>query len=61
MTPKLSEKEFKKLIIEVAINISPVLVKNQNDTVFNADKIALYAKEIAVAVNHVLANPSNNL
>lgn len=56
MILKLSEKEFKKLVIDVAKNISPVLVQNENDVVSNADSIAAYAKQIATSVNKVLAS-----
>ncbi len=58
MTTKLSEKEYKKLVIDIAKNISPVpvLVQRENDVVFNAENIALQAKQIATAVNEVLAN-----
>lgn len=54
MSAKLSEKEYKKLVIEIAKNISPVLVQNENEVVSNANKIANYAKEIANSVNNVL-------
>lgn len=55
MTTKLSEKEFKKFVIEVAKNISPVFVQNENDVISCADNIANYAKQIANSVNNVLA------
>ncbi|WP_439132638.1 hypothetical protein [Polaribacter sp.] len=56
MTTKLSEKEFKKLVIDVAKNISPVLVQKENDVVTNAENIAFYAKQIAISVNDVLVH-----
>lgn len=56
MSNKLSEKEFKKLIIDVARSISPVMVQQENDVKTNAKNIALYAKQIAKAVNKVLAD-----
>ncbi len=56
MTTKLSEKEFKKLVIDVAKNISPVLVQKENDVEANAENIACYAKQIAISVNDVLAH-----
>lgn len=54
MNTKLSEKEFKKLVIEVAKNISPVLVEKDNDIIANANNIASYALQIATSVNTVL-------
>ena len=60
MTTKLSEKEYKKLVIDIAKNISPVLVQRENDVVFNAENIALQAKQIATAVNEVLVNQNTS-
>lgn len=59
MTTKLSEKEFKKLVIEVAKNISHVLVQKEDNIVSNSEIIALYAKQIAISVNKVLENQNN--
>jgi hypothetical protein len=55
MTTKLSEKEFKKLVIDVAKNISPVLVQKGNDPIMDAENIAIYSKQIANSVNAILA------
>lgn len=59
MTTKLSEKEFKKLVIEVAKNISHVLVQKEDNIVSNSEIIALYAKQISISVNKVLENQNN--
>lgn len=59
MTTKLSEKEFKKLVIEVAKNNSHMLVQKEDNIVSNSEIIALYAKQIAISVNKVLENQNN--
>lgn len=59
MTTKLSDKEFKKLIIDVAKNISPIIIQRENDPISNAENIALFAKQIATSVNAVLVSNKN--
>ena len=51
---KLNEKEYKELIIQVAIKISPILVKKKPDSVSAGENIAIYARDIADAVDSVL-------
>lgn len=59
MTTKLSDKEFKKLIIDVAKNISPIIIQRENDPISNAENIALFSKQIATSVNAVLVSNKN--
>jgi hypothetical protein len=56
MSIKLSEKEYKKLVIEIAVNISPIMLDKKSDSISAAERIALFAKDIANAVNLVLEN-----
>jgi hypothetical protein len=56
MNSKLSEKEYKKLVIEIAVNISPVMLDKKPDGISVAERIARFAKDIANAVNLVLEN-----
>ncbi|TXD52211.1 MULTISPECIES: hypothetical protein [unclassified Polaribacter] len=56
MSSKLSEKEYKKLVIEIAVHISPVIIDKKLDSITAADQIAVFAKDIANAVNLVLEN-----
>ena len=55
MTTKLSEKEYKKLIIDISKNISPILVQQGENITTTAENIALYAEQITNAVNKVLS------
>lgn len=55
MTTKLSEKEYKKLIIDISKNISPILVQQGENIATTAENIALYAEQITNAVNKVLS------
>lgn len=59
MTTKLSDKEFKKLVIDVAKNISPIIIQRGNDPISNAENIALFSKQIATSVNAVLVSNKN--
>lgn len=56
MSIKLSEKEYKKLVIEIAVNISTVILDKKPDCISVAERIARLAKDIAKAVNLVLEN-----
>ncbi|MBR9847602.1 MAG: hypothetical protein GYB35_16540 [Algicola sp.] len=51
---KLNEEEYKELIIQVAIKISPILVKKKPDSVSAGQNIAIYARDIADSVDSVL-------
>jgi|AntRauMFilla1563_2_1112583.scaffolds.fasta_scaffold21512_3 hypothetical protein len=54
MNYKLSDKEYKKLIIEIAVQISPVMIEQKQENIATAKHIALFAKDITDAVNTVL-------
>jgi hypothetical protein len=54
MNDKLSPKEYKKLIIDIAKNISPVLISTSGANNSVANEVANYSKEITDAVNLVL-------
>lgn len=51
---KLTDEEYKKIVIEVAIKISPILVKAKPDSFVAAENIAIYARDIADAVESIL-------
>ena len=55
MKSKLSEAEYKQLIMEVAIKISPTLIhKERMNSAHTAESISLYARDIADAVELVI-------
>ncbi|MGK0411924.1 MAG: hypothetical protein ACJA1B_000112 [Polaribacter sp.] len=54
MNFKLSDKEYKKLITEIATQISPVVIQRQQDNITAAEQVASLAKDITDAVNTVL-------
>jgi phenylpyruvate tautomerase PptA (4-oxalocrotonate tautomerase family) len=54
MNFKLSDKEYKKLIIEIAKQISPVVIQRQQDNITAAEQVASLAKDITDAVSAVL-------
>jgi hypothetical protein len=54
MNTKLSEKEYKKLVIEIAVNISPVIIEKEQNNISAAEKIASLSKDIAISINKVL-------
>lgn len=54
MDCKLTEKEYKDLIIKIAIKISPVLVVKELEHLSTGENIAIKAGQIADAVNLVL-------
>jgi len=51
---KLNEKEYKDLIIQIAIKISPILVTKKPNSVSAGENIAIYARDITDAVDSVL-------
>lgn len=51
MSKGLTTEEYKKLIIDVAIQISPVLVKIKPDSITAGEHIALYARDIAESID----------
>ncbi|UAM97378.1 hypothetical protein K8354_13770 [Polaribacter litorisediminis] len=54
MNFKLSDKEYKKLIIEIAIQISPIVIQRPQNNIAAAEQVASLAKDITDAVNTVL-------
>jgi hypothetical protein len=50
----LTKDEYKKLVIDVAIAVSPLLIERKPDSVVAGEHIALYARDIADAVEHIL-------
>lgn len=58
---KLSDQEYKQLVIDVAIAISPKIIQLKNSTsdVVGAT-VALYARDIAEAVDAVLRDNTGN-
>lgn len=54
MDCKLSEKEYKDLVIKIAIKISPVLVVQELEHLTSGENIAIKAGQIADAVGLVL-------
>jgi|GEM_PF-5339307 len=55
---ELTNEDFKKLVCEIAIKISPLLIKKKEGKDPEND-IALYAYDIADAVRSVLKNRNN--
>lgn len=58
MNNKLTEEEYKKLVIDIAIKISPEIVKIKANSDLASEAIALYAKDIADAVKSIINDPS---
>lgn len=54
MQTKLTPEEYKKLVIEITVKISPLLIEKKPDSVSAAENIALYARDIADAVESIL-------
>lgn len=54
MENKLTKDEYKKIVIEVAIKISPLLIKKKPDSLSAAENISLYARDIADAVEFII-------
>jgi CHASE3 domain sensor protein len=54
MSDKLSPKEYKKLIIDIAKNINPTIILKEENSDAIAQKVASYSKNITDAVNVVL-------
>ncbi|SDS42817.1 hypothetical protein SAMN05216503_3030 [Polaribacter sp. KT25b] len=57
MNIKLSEKDYKKLVIEIALKISPALIEKTDDISTASEQISLYAKDIANSIQSVLEKP----
>ena len=58
MSTKLTAEEYKKLVMDVAIKISPEIVKIKENSELASEAIALYARDIAGAVKSILNDPS---
>lgn len=54
MSTKLTPEEYKKLVIDITVKISPLLIEKKPDSVSAAENIALYATDIADAVESIL-------
>lgn len=51
----LTKEEYKKLVIDVAIKISPVLIESsKSGSVLTGENISLYARDIADSVELVI-------
>tara|TARA_R100000789_G_scaffold53867_1_gene52867 strand:+ start:494 stop:688 length:195 start_codon:yes stop_codon:yes gene_type:complete len=59
-TAGLTPEEFKKLVIDVAVKISPTIVKNSLNSDDASSNIALNSYHIADAVNSILKDPSGH-
>lgn len=60
MKSKLSESEYKKLIMKVAIKISPTLIhKDKMNSSHTGESISSYARNIADAVELVINQKYN--
>lgn len=57
---ELTEKEFKDLVIGVAIKIAPMIIEKGKPSDATANVVALYSHHIAEAVNDILKDPSGN-
>lgn len=57
MKVKLTDDEYKKLVLDIAVSISPQLIKN--NIIDDSDLISKYAMFIAEAVKHVLEHPES--
>jgi hypothetical protein len=56
MNIKLSEKDYKKLVIEIAVKISPAFI-DKTDSISAGEKISLYASDIANSIKARLEKP----
>lgn len=54
MSTKLTDKEYKKLVIKIAVTISPILIQRHGDIQKAGEQVSLYAKEIANAMKTAL-------
>jgi hypothetical protein len=54
MKNKLTEKEYKDLVINVAVQISPIIIQKMETSDLASITIARFSKDIADAVNDVL-------
>jgi len=51
---ELTKEECKQLVMKVAVAVSPLLVEKKSDSMSAAKHIALYATDIADAVESIL-------
>jgi len=56
MNIKLSEKDYKKLVIEIAVKISPAFI-DKTDSISAGEKTAQYAMDIANSIKASLEKP----
>lgn len=56
MNNKLTKEEYKKLVIDLAIKISPIIIEKKETSDIASITIAQYAKDIADAVSDILGN-----
>ncbi len=54
MNKELTKEEYKKLVTDIAVKISPIVIKKGKDSVNDALVIAQYAIDIADAVSDKL-------
>lgn len=50
---KITQEEYKDLVMRIAVEISPLLIEKKVDSITSAKHIALFAEEIAEAVDLV--------
>lgn len=54
MERHLTDAEYKKLVIDITLSISASLIERKPDSASAAENIALYARDIADAVDSIL-------
>lgn len=58
---KLTDEEYKQLLMRVAVQISPVIVEtHKSDSEETGKQVALYARDISEAVDAILRDNSGN-
>lgn len=57
---ELTDQEFKKLVLKVAVKIAPTLVKESTSSDAASDLVATYSYHIADAVKSILKDPSGH-
>lgn len=50
---KMTQEEYKDLVMRIAVEISPLIIEKKTDSISAAEHIAIYAEEIAEAVDLV--------
>ena len=58
---KITDQEYKDLILSVAKSIAPEFVKEKQNSFVTSKSIALYSKHIADEVAKVIENPDYDL